>query len=76
MSKNRVTEYHIARLSDKRPEIRLDAIHQLVLLDSVEALDKLKEVYENDAEPEVRKAAQKAGRDIFLKDQATRQQSS
>lgn len=73
MSKSRVVDYHLARLNDKRASIRIDAIQELVLLNSTEVLDKLREVYEQDEDDEVRKAAQVAGREIFLKNQGTQQ---
>ncbi|MGJ3238947.1 MAG: HEAT repeat domain-containing protein [Anaerolineae bacterium] len=62
-----IVEYHIARLKDKSPEARLKAIQELVLLESGDALDALKDVFENDSDEEVRKAAQHAGRQLFLK---------
>lgn len=73
MSKSRVIDYHLSRLNDRRPSVRLDAIQELLLLNSTEVLDKLKEIYEQDDDPEVRKAAQVAGREIFLKNQGTQQ---
>lgn len=63
----RLIDYHIARLKDKRPEVRLEAIHQLVLLEAVDALGVLKQLYETDPDLEVKKAAQEAGRQIFIK---------
>lgn len=70
----RMINYHIARLRDKRPHIRLDAINELVLLNAFDAMDVLREVYENDSDVDVRKAAQAAGRTLFLKQ--TQQQAS
>lgn len=75
MSKDRMVEYHIARLKDKRASIRLDSIKQLVLLQATEALEVLKEIFENDPDADVRKAAQQAGREIFLKSKESQQQS-
>lgn len=63
----RIVEYHIGRLQDKNPEVRLKSISELALLGDSEALDPLRAVYENDPITEVRKAAQDAGRMIFLK---------
>jgi HEAT repeat protein len=63
----RLVAYHIARLQDKSPDIRLKAINELVLLADPEALEALKDVFKNDADIEIRKAAQEAGRLIFLK---------
>ena len=63
----RMINYHISRLSDKRASVRLDAINELVLLDAYSAMTVLREIFENDGDPEVRKAALKAGRTLFLK---------
>ncbi len=67
MSIKKVVAYHIARLKDKRAEVRLAAIRELELLADADALEPLHTVYLNDDEPEVRKAAQSAGRTIFVK---------
>jgi HEAT repeat protein len=64
---NRVVDYHIGRLKDKNPEVRLKSINELKLLGDPAALEPLEEVYHSDPEPEVRKAAQAAGLAIFLK---------
>jgi HEAT repeat protein len=63
----RLVEYHIGRLQDKNPDVRLKSINELALLADPDALDALREVYENDSDAEVRKAAQEAGRAIFRK---------
>ena len=63
----RMVAYHIARLKDKNPAVRLKAINELSLLGDPDALEALQEVYQSDAESEVRRAAQEAGRAIFLK---------
>ncbi|MBI5671504.1 MAG: HEAT repeat domain-containing protein [Chloroflexi bacterium] len=63
----RLVAYHISRLQDKNPQVRLKAINELMLLEDADALDALRTVFETDAELEVRKAAQEAGRAIFLK---------
>lgn len=62
-----LVHYHITRLQDKNPTVRLKAINELALLGDPEALESLKAVFRNDADPEVKKAAQEAGRIIFLK---------
>ena len=67
MTVKRVVEYHINRLKDKSPEVRLKAIQELELLGDPDALDPLRFVYDNDENVDVRKAAQDAGRSIFLK---------
>ena len=63
----RLVQYHIARLKDKSTDVRLKAIRELEILADAEALDPLKDVYANDDDVDVRKAAQEAGRSIFLK---------
>ncbi|MCS6834691.1 MAG: HEAT repeat domain-containing protein [Anaerolineae bacterium] len=73
MARQRLVEYHLGRLKDKRAEVRIEAINELLQLDAVEALDTLQELYRNDPDAEVKKAAQSAGRTLFLK---SRQQSS
>lgn len=69
MSK-KLVEYHIARLKDKSADARLKAIEELKLLEDPDALEALQEVFENDDDPQVRKAAQRAGREIFLKNRS------
>ncbi|PJF29904.1 MAG: hypothetical protein CUN52_06005 [Phototrophicales bacterium] len=66
----KLLEYHIGRLKDKRVEVRLQSIQELVLLNDIGALDALRDVFTNDSDVEVRKAAQEAGRVIF-KNQAS-----
>lgn len=69
MSVKRVLSYHLARLKDKRPEVRIASIKELELLGDPAALDALKLIYADPNEdPEVRKAAQAAGRTLFLKE--------
>jgi HEAT repeat protein len=73
--KNRVTtvtvkkmvQYHINRLKDKSPDVRLKSISELSLLGDADALEALQDVFQTDDNSEVRKAAQEAGRAIFLK---------
>lgn len=69
MSK-RLVEYHISRLKDKSPEARIKAIQELVLLEDISALDALQEVFRSDPDEEVRKVAQQAGRELFVKNKA------
>jgi len=57
--------YHIGRLKDKRAEIRLQSIQELILLNDAGALEALRNVYATDGDAEVKKAAQEAGRIIF-----------
>jgi len=63
----RIIAYHIARLVDKSPTTRLEAIRELELLAAPEALEALQSVFENDSDKDVRKAAQDAGRAIYRK---------
>ena len=60
----------MTRLKDKRPEVRLEAIQELALLEATEALEALREIYETDPEETIRRAAQESGRKIFLRAQA------
>ncbi|MBO9309141.1 MAG: HEAT repeat domain-containing protein [Chloroflexi bacterium] len=64
---SRLVEYHIQRLKDKDPNVRLRAINELRLLGDPAALPALEQVFRNDSAPEVRKAAQRAGREIYEK---------
>ncbi len=61
----KLLEYHISRLKDKRVEVRLQSIQELVLLNDAGALEALRDVFSNDNDADVRKAAQEAGRVIF-----------
>jgi HEAT repeat protein len=72
----RIVEYHISRLKDKSPEIRIKAIQELVLLEDISAMDALQEVFKNDPDEDVRKAAQQAGRELFLKIKAKEKEGS
>ena len=64
---NRLVEYHIMRLQDKSMEVRLKSINELRLIADPAAMEPLEQLYRTDPEAEVRKAAQEAGREIFLK---------
>lgn len=66
-SVKKIVAYHVSRLQDKNRDIRLKAIAELTLLADSDSLDALRSVFENDGDTEVRKAAQEAGRTIFLK---------
>ncbi len=63
----RMIAYHLERLKDKNPEVRLKSIEELVSLEAAQALTVLEEIYRSDPVDDVRKAAQKAGRAIFMK---------
>ena len=60
-------EYHIMRLKDKNPEVRLKSINELRLLSDPAAMEPLEQLFRSDPDPEVRKAAQAAGREIYVK---------
>ncbi len=70
----RVIAFHIARLKDKSPEVRLKSIHELELLEAVEAFDALEELYRSESDPRVKEAARKLGRKLYLKRQAQKPQ--
>lgn len=65
VSRARLVDYHLERLKDAQPTVRLDAIKELLLLEAVEAMDVLQRVYREDDSEEVRRAAQSAGRELF-----------
>lgn len=65
----KLVTYHIGRLKDKNSDVRLKSIEELKELGDPEALEALQEVYKHDSDPAVRKAAQEAGRAIFLRTQ-------
>lgn len=70
MSPNKkLVAYHIARLKDRNVEVRLNSIRELADLGDSEALNALRETFRTDPDVDVRKAAQAAGRVIFLKQQ-------
>lgn len=62
----RMVAYHLARLNDKNPEVRIKSIEELALLKATQALDALEAVFRTDPDQEVRKAAQKAGRVLWM----------
>lgn len=62
-----LVEYHLLRLQDKSVEVRLRSINELRLLGDPVALPELERLYRTDPDPEVRKAAQAAGRELFQK---------
>jgi hypothetical protein len=65
----KLVSYHIGRLKDKNTDVRLKSIAELKELGDPEALEALQDVFKNDSDLQVRKAAQEAGRAIFLKNQ-------
>ncbi len=66
-STKKIVAYHISRLQDKSADVRLKAISELRQFADQDALQALRDVFENDGEIAVRKAAQEAGRAVFLK---------
>jgi hypothetical protein len=62
----RMVAYHLARLNDKNPEVRIKSIEELALLEATQALGTLEEIFRSDPDQEVRKAAQKAGRLLWM----------
>jgi hypothetical protein len=65
-SMERMVAYHLARLNDKNPEIRIKSIEELVLLEATQALDALEAVFRTDPDQNVRTVAQKAGRVLWM----------
>jgi len=51
----RVVEYHLARLKDKRSAVRLDAVQQLLLLKADVPAETFLEAYNNEADADVLK---------------------
>ena len=69
----KLVAYHISRLKDRSPDVRLRSIHELEQLGEPEALEALQDIYRNDPVPEVRQAAQQAGRVIYSKQLGSQQ---
>lgn len=72
-SVKKVVDYHIKRLVDKDPQVRLKSIKELELLGHPDALEPLRDLFQNENNAEVRKAAQEAGRSIYLKNNNVQQ---
>ncbi len=62
----RMIAYHLSRLKDKRPDVRIKSIQELALLQATQAFDALEEIFRTDDNPLVRKAAQEAGKTLYL----------
>lgn len=56
-AKDRMIAYHLARLEDKRADVRREAIHELELLEAVEAYDALIALLEHEEDDGVKAAA-------------------
>jgi hypothetical protein len=59
VSQQRVIDYHLARLKDRKADIRLDALHQLSLLKPPGWIETVRAVYGEDSDAGVREAARK-----------------
>ncbi|MCZ2094893.1 MAG: HEAT repeat domain-containing protein [Anaerolineae bacterium] len=53
----RLIAYHLARLKDKNPQVRIASIRELALLEALNAYGALEAIYHTDPDPAVRKAA-------------------
>lgn len=62
---DRMIAYHIARMQDKNPDVRLRSIQELILLEAVQALDALEALYHNESDAVVREAARQAGLKLY-----------
>ncbi|MGQ9909088.1 MAG: HEAT repeat domain-containing protein [Candidatus Flexifilum sp.] len=60
-----IIAYHLKRLKDSRPEIRLESIRELEEIGDPAVLEALEEVFRSDPDTAVRAAAQQAGKNIF-----------
>lgn len=63
----RMIAFHLARLKDKNPDVRIKSIEELSLLGAVQVMDELETVFRTDLDENVRAAAKKAGRELFIK---------
>jgi hypothetical protein len=61
----RLVVYHMGRLKDKNPAVRIKSIQELALLEAVDALGSLEHIFRTDSDAAVRQAAQEAGRTLF-----------
>lgn len=66
-NQKKILYYHIGRLQDRQREVRLASIRELEDMGDPEALGPLQNVFSTDADIDVRRAAQVAGRSIFLR---------
>jgi HEAT repeat protein len=67
MADRRLVDYNITRLKDKNREIRLRSVEELRLLGDPIALPALEELFRIEEDKEIREAAQRAGREIYQK---------
>jgi len=61
----KLVAYHISRLKDKNPDVRLKSIQELAQLGDTDALAALEQLFKSDGDKDVRKAAQEAGLTIY-----------
>lgn len=66
-NQQKILQYHIGRLKDRQREVRLASIRELEDMGDPAALASLQAVFDSDTDVEVRRAAQAAGRSIFLR---------
>jgi hypothetical protein len=59
VSQQRIIDYHLARLKDRKVDIRLDALHQLSLIKPDGWLVTVRGVFNDDGDASVREAARK-----------------
>lgn len=66
-SQEKILAYHMSRLQDKRPEVQLNAIEELVAMgaNAKSALKALEECHKNAADDQVKRAAQLGGFAIY-----------
>lgn len=60
-----LVDYHIARLHDVNPFVRVEAATELGLLGDPRALDALEPLFSAEPNPEVKRAIQEAGRLLY-----------
>ena len=72
----RMIAFHLSRLEDKNPQVRIKSIEELVLLEATQALEALESIYRNDVDETVQQAAQRAGRTLYFKKQEKDDQSA
>lgn len=63
----KLINYHLSRLKNKSPEIRLSAIQELETIGNHDVLAILEQVYRTDIDEAVREAAQVSGRKLFVR---------
>lgn len=65
-----LVEYHMSRLKDRNPQVRIRSAQELALLGDTSALEALEELFRTETNSQVKKAAQEAGRILYEKRQA------